>query len=103
MRGLFPGTPRPPAESNNRGQRSKFVTTRWPTNINVVPIDYAFRPRLWDRLTLRRLTLSRNPWTFGVSVFITICLYSFRHWQFCCIQVYSRVILLYRHIITLPP
>ena len=42
--------------------------THWPTNINVVPIDYGFRPRLRGRLTLLRLTLSRNPWTFGGSV-----------------------------------
>ena len=42
--------------------------TRWPTNINVVPIDYGFRPRLRSRLTLRRLALRRNPWTFGGSV-----------------------------------
>ena len=42
--------------------------THWPTNINVVPIDYGFRPRLRGRLTLRRLTLRRNPWTFGGSV-----------------------------------
>ena len=42
-------------------------TTR-PTNINVVPIDYGFRPRLRGRLTLRRLTLRRNPWTFGGGV-----------------------------------
>ena len=42
--------------------------TRWPTNINVVPIDYGFRPRLRGRLTLRRLTLRRNPWTFGGGV-----------------------------------
>ena len=27
--------------------------THWPTNINVVPIDYGFRPRLRGRLTLR--------------------------------------------------
>ena len=27
----------------------------WPTNINVVPIDYGFRPRLRGRLTLLRL------------------------------------------------
>jgi hypothetical protein len=26
--------------------------TRWPTNIYVVPIDYAFLPRLRGRLTL---------------------------------------------------
>ena len=42
--------------------------TRWPTNVNVVPIDYGFRPRLRGRLTLRRLALRRNPWTFGGSV-----------------------------------
>ena len=34
----------------------------------MVPIDYGFRPRLRGRLTLRRLTLRRNPWTFGGSV-----------------------------------
>lgn len=42
--------------------------THWPTNINVVPIGYGFRPRLRGRLTLRRLALRRNPWTFGGSV-----------------------------------
>ena len=42
--------------------------THWPTNVNVVPIDYGFRPRLRGRLTLRRLALRRNPWTFGGSV-----------------------------------
>ena len=41
--------------------------THWPTNIDVVPIDYGFRPRLRGRLTLRRLALRRNPWTFGGS------------------------------------
>src|SRR6266511_3721266 len=91
MRGLFPGTPTPPAESNNREQLSEFVTTRWPTNINVVPIDYAFRPRLRDRLTLRRLTLRRNPWTFGDSVFHTVCRYSCQHSHFRCLQEPSRV------------
>ena len=42
--------------------------THWPTNINVVPIDYGFRPRLRGRLTLRRLALRRNPWIFGGRV-----------------------------------
>src|SRR5438128_7073067 len=91
MRGLFPGTPTPPAESSNREQLSEFVTTRWPTNINVVPIDYAFRPRLRDRLTLRRLTLRRNPWTFGDSVFHTVCRYSCQHSHFRCLQRPSQV------------
>src|SRR5471030_1200561 len=30
-------------------------------NINPFPIDYAFRPRLRGRLTLRRLTLRKEP------------------------------------------
>ena len=42
--------------------------THWPTNVNVVPIGYGFHPRLRGRLTLRRLALRRNPWTFGGSV-----------------------------------
>src|ERR687888_2647854 len=91
MWGLFPGTPTLPAESSNREQLSEFVTTRWPTNINVVPIDYAFQPRLRDRLTLRRLTLRRNPWTFGDSVFHTVCRYSCQHSHFCNLQELSRV------------
>src|SRR5436309_72158 len=91
MRGLFPGTPTLPAESSNREQLSEFVTTRWPTNINVVPIDYAFRPRLRDRLTLRRLTLRRNPWTFGDSVSHTVCRYSCQHSHFRCLQRPSQV------------
>ena len=91
MWGLFPGTSSRPAESNNRGQLLRFVTTHWPTNINVVPIDYAFRPHLRDRLTLRRLTLRRNPWTFGDSVFHTVCRYSCQHSHFCSLQELSRV------------
>lgn len=34
----------------------------------MVPIVYAFLPRLRGRLTLLRLALSRNPWTFGGGV-----------------------------------
>ena len=39
-------------------------------NINLFPIDYAFQPRLRNRLTLRRLTLRRNPWSFGGGCFL---------------------------------
>ena len=91
MWGLFPGTPTQPSESNNREQLSEFVTTHWPTNINVVPIDYAFRPHLRDRLTLLRLALSRNPWTFGDSVFHTVCRYSCQHSHFRGLQEFSRI------------
>src|SRR6201991_832581 len=69
---LFPGTSSRPDQSSKVRQHTRFVTIHWPTNIHVVPIDYAFRPRLRDRLTLRRLPLRRNPWTFGDSVFHTV-------------------------------
>jgi hypothetical protein len=91
MWGLFPGTPSLPAESSNRRQLTEFVTTHWPTNINVVPIDYAFLPRLRDRLTLRRLTLRRNPWTFGDRVFHSVCRYSCQHSHFRYLQRPSQV------------
>src|SRR5437763_12745411 len=102
MWGLFPGTPSLLPESSNRKQLAGFVTTHWPTNINVVPIDYAFRPRLRDRLTLRRLALRRNPWTFGDSVFHTVCRYSCQHSHFCSLQELSRVSLRRRQNAPLP-
>ena len=67
--------------------------THWPTNVNVVPIDYGFRPRLRGRLTLRRLTLRRNPWTFGDRVFHSVCRYSCQHSHFRYLQRPSRVLL----------
>src|SRR5471032_3000573 len=91
MWGLFPGTTRSQGKSSNPSQLSSSVTTHWPTNINVVPIDYAFRPRLRDRLTLRRLALRRNPWTFGGSVSHTPFRYSCQHSHFCGLQEPSRV------------
>ena len=68
MWGLFPGTPSQHSQSDKRAQLTAFVTHHRPRNINLVPIDYGFRPRLRGRLTLRGLALRRNPWTFGVSV-----------------------------------
>jgi hypothetical protein len=53
MRKLFPGTPSLPPQSDKRKQLAASVTFRWPRNIHLVPIDYAFRPRLRGRLTLR--------------------------------------------------
>ena len=79
---LFPGTTSLPRQSNKPEQVTSFVTSNWPMNIYMVPIDYAFRPRLRGRLTLRRLTLRRNPWTFGDSVFHTVCRYSCQHSHF---------------------
>ncbi len=60
------------------------------TNINVIPIDYAFRPRLRSRLTLRGLALRRNPWTYGGSVSHTPFRYSSQHSHFRYLQHTSR-------------
>ena len=91
MRKLFPGTSSKPSQSSKAEQHKRSVTFLWLTNINVIPIDYAFRPRLRDRLTLRRLTLRRNPWTFGDTVFHSVCRYSCQHSHFRCLQEPSRV------------
>src|SRR5688572_10459597 len=52
----FHSLPRPPI-----GQ----TVATWYRNINLLAIDYAFRPRLRSRLTLSRRTLLRNPWAIG--------------------------------------
>ena len=82
MMELFPGCPRLPDQSNKIEQLSATVTSIWPTNIDVVPIDYAFLPRLRGRLTLRGLTLRRNPWTFGDTVSRSIYRYLCQHSYF---------------------
>jgi hypothetical protein len=51
-----PSLPRPPI-----GQ----TVATWYRNINLLAIDYAFRPRLRSRLTLSRRTLLRNPRAIG--------------------------------------
>jgi hypothetical protein len=91
MQGLFPGTSSQPGQSSKTERLKRSVTTCWLTNINVIPIDYASRPRLRDRLTLRRLTLRRNPWTFGDTVFHSVCRYSCQHSHFRCLQEASRL------------
>ena len=91
MQGLFPGTLRPHPQSDKGIRSFTSVTTCWLRNIHLIPIDYAFRPRLRGRLTLRRLTLRRNPWTFGDSVFHTVCRYSCQHSHFQYLQQPSRV------------
>ena len=89
--GLFPGTPSRPGQSDKPGQLAAFVTSSRPWNINQVPIDYGFRPHLRGRLTLRGLTLRRNPWTFGESVSHTVCRYSCQHSHFRCLQHSLRI------------
>ncbi len=88
---LFPGTASRPDQSSKVKQLAPSVTIHWLTTINVIPIDYAFRPHLRDRLTLRRLTLRRNPWTFGDSVFHTVSRYSCQHSHFRYLQDASQL------------
>ena len=88
---LFPGTSTQPNQSNKVEQLSRSVTTSRLTNINVVPIDYACPPRLRGRLTLLRLTLSRNPWSFGEGVSHSLYRYSCQHSHFRYLQDPSRV------------
>jgi len=88
--GLFPGTGPQHVQSDKDIHAFRSVTSARPTIINVVPIDYAFRPRLRGRLTLRGLTLRRNPWTFGDSVSHTVCRYSCQHSHFRYLQAASR-------------
>ncbi len=91
MWGLFPGTPSRHRQSDKSVQLTAFVTTHRPRNINLVPIDYGFRPRLRGRLTLRGLALRRKPWTYGGSVSHTPCRYSCQHSHFRYLQDPSRV------------
>ena len=79
---LFPGTSSKPIQSNKDGQLTRSVTTTRLRNINLIPIDYAFLPRLRGRLTLLRLTLSRKPWTFGERVSHSLYRYSCQHSHF---------------------
>ena len=80
--GLFPGPATKHVQSDKDVQLSRVVTSSRLRNINLIPIDYAFRPRLRGRLTLLRLALSRNPWTFGESVSHTLYRYSCQHSHF---------------------
>src|SRR4030088_2132917 len=91
MAGLFPGSPRPPLQSNKEEQLSAFVTPTRLGNIDPIPIDYGFRPRLRGRLTLRGLTLRRNPWTFGDRVSHSVCRYSCQHSHFRYLHHPSQV------------
>src|ERR1700709_621417 len=88
---LFPGTTSQHGQSDKSAQHPSFVTSSRPGNVNPVPIDYGFRPRLRGRLTLRGLTLRRNPWTFGDRVSHSVCRYSCQHSHFRYLHHPSQV------------
>ena len=52
----------------------------WYMNINMLSIVYPVRVRLRPRLTLIRLALIRNPWSFGVRV-------SHPHYRYLCLHL----------------
>ena len=83
---LFPGTLAKPDQSDKIRQQFASVTSGWLGNIRPIPIGYGFRPRLRGRLTLRGLTLRRNPWTFGDRVSHSVCRYSCQHSHFRYLQ-----------------
>ena len=87
---LFPGIPPLHFQSIKKIQTLIFVTSSRPRNINLVPIGYGFRPRLRGRLTLRGITLRRNPWIFGDSVSRTINRYSCQNSHFRYLHHTSR-------------
>ena len=88
---LFPGMRQKPDQSDKDRQHIAFVTSGRLGNIHPIPIDYGFRPRLRGRLTLRGLTLRRNPWTFGDRVSHSVCRYSCQHSHFRYLQPTSRL------------
>ncbi len=53
--------------------------SRWCRNVDLLPIDYAFQPRLRDRLTLGGMALPRNPWAYGEKDSHLLYRYSSRH------------------------
>jgi len=75
-----------PDQSSKAQQYIAFVTSSRPRTIHLVPISYGSRPRLRGRLTLRGLTLRRNPWTFGDRVSHPVCRYSCQHSHFRYLQ-----------------
>ena len=82
MMELFPGTTSLHTQSDKHVQLTSSVTTIGFRNINLIPIDYGFRPRLRGRLTLRGLALRRNPWAYGESVSPTLYRSSCQHSHF---------------------
>jgi hypothetical protein len=62
--GLFPGRPRPPAQSDKGEQLPAFVTSGRLGTINPIPIDYGFRPRLRGPAHPARINLAQEPLDF---------------------------------------
>ena len=59
---------------------------QWFRNVDLIPITYAFRPRLRGRLTLSGLALLRKPWASGGEVSRLSYRYSSWHNRFHVVQ-----------------
>ena len=76
---LAPGRPTPGLPTF---LRPSIARTHKYGNINPFPINYGFRPRLRNRLTLGRLPLPRKPWVYGEQVSHLFYRYSCQHNHF---------------------
>ena len=66
-----------PAKLHDPSRR--FNRTWECRNVDLLSIDYAFRPRLRSRLTLGGFTFPRKPWAFGDGDSHSVYRYSSRH------------------------
>jgi|EPASupsiteSAE347_1022098.scaffolds.fasta_scaffold07696_1 hypothetical protein len=101
--GLEPAIPSAGWPTLLRPPFASLSPTWWYRNINLFPINYAFRPRLRDRLTLRGLPLLRKPWAYGDKVFHLVYRYSCQHTLFCVLQHPSRDTFTGKQNAPLPP
>ncbi len=69
-----------PAKLHDPSRR--FNRTWECRNVDLLSIDYAFRPRLRSRLTLGGFTFPRKPWAFGDGDSHSVYRYSSRHIHF---------------------
>ena len=67
--------------------RPSITPIRWYRNINLLSIDYAFRPRLRSRLTLGGRTCPRKPWVFGDRNSHPVFRYSCLHGHLCTVHL----------------
>ena len=75
----IPSVRRPVTTSSPHGSNSQYG------NINPSSIGISFRINLRARLTLIRLALIRNPWSFGVRV-------SHPHYRYLCLHLLFRTL-----------
>ena len=66
--------------------RPSIAPIREYRNINLLSIDYAFRPRLRIRLTLGGRTCPRKPWIFGEQDSHLLYRYSCLHLHLSAVQ-----------------